>query len=159
MWFDHWLEEIGKETEGRKMGVDSGIFAKKSLKYFWFDRDYNLKGFTHVDDFYEQNEKQCEIAHNIVDLLYRTDKEGALVTSEELCFVAELSKKAWLTSKDDLDRVYYCEKIIEFCKLHPDDLFTVKTDHGDEWPECMDSYQKDTTPRLFNYEEWLKNKQ
>lgn len=33
------------------MGADSSLFALKSKKYYYFDRDYNLRAHDWVDDY------------------------------------------------------------------------------------------------------------
>jgi len=125
------------------MSVDAGIFALRAKKYFWYDRDYNLQGWRYVDPFYDANSEDSERADLILDAMRKSDKENGHVDAEEALFLAELSKRAWESGDlEDSHRIRWCENVIAFIKMFPGDVFSLKSDHGDEWPECCDRYEE-----------------
>ncbi len=125
------------------MGVDSGIFAKNAKKYLWFDRAKNLQGWRYSDAF-DVESKESERAEVIHEAMYRPDSRKSHVSAEEALFLAGVSKKAWLLDNDKSERPRstWCQSVIDFIKLYPNDVFSLKSDHGDEWPDCCNKYEE-----------------
>jgi hypothetical protein len=137
------------------MGVDAGIFAKNAKKYFWFDRANNLLAWTWVDTFWDKFPEESEKADRISDEMYHPDSWNRHVSATDALFVAELSRKACLSSEEDQDHAVWSESVVKFIRMFPEDLFCFKSDHGGEWPECTDEYDE---VRQEEFEELEGNK-
>lgn len=123
------------------MGVDAGIFAEKAKKYFWFDRLKNIEGFNYSDCNWEENLEILQHVREIWGVLSNYGKNP--ISAKDMLFLAHISKLSWENGdEDDRDRALWCDNIINFIKMFPDDIFTIKSDHGDEYPECMDKYEE-----------------
>jgi hypothetical protein len=129
------------------MGADAGIFARNAKKYFWFDREKNMRGWMYTGDeeFFDNNSQECDRAEDLYyEKLCTYDTEDKGCTAEEVKFMAELSKKGWLSDPDadERSRSLWMDCVLKFVGMFPNDLFTVKSDHGSEWPECVDKYEE-----------------
>jgi len=117
------------------MGVDAGLFAKKSKRYFWFDRKDNIRAYWNMESF-EEWKKMETIYGRLTD-----SKEG--VSAEELLPFLKTNIKCW--EKADEDQRYngeWIRHLIKFVKANPDDRFFVITDHDSDWPDILDDYEE-----------------
>jgi hypothetical protein len=123
------------------MGVDAGIFSETNKKFYWFDREKNIRGYENVDGFWDRYPVECGIAS---DIYHKMSDTKFCVTKDEAIYVAELSRRAWLESPNEYgrSRALWCENIIKFINLNNLSLFSLKSDHGPYWPECYDSYTR-----------------
>ncbi len=107
------------------MGIDAGIFAKNTKKYFWFDRLSNIDAYWDLSD-----------EHFIICNLVRTrlmNKENSLTTSEIIYFL-KANVEAW-EAREESQRYHanWVQNIIQFVKQHSDDHFFIAADNDDAY--------------------------
>jgi hypothetical protein len=108
------------------MGVDAGIFAKKSKKYFWFDRLSNIEVHWSVSDSHLFDWLQ-ETRQNIMD------QKNPLPAEKVSPFLHELVTIWELAEEDQRYHGGWVSDCIKFVEAHPDDLFFVASDNGNAY--------------------------
>lgn len=129
------------------MGVDACIFAKKSKKYFYFDRLSNIEKFWDLQSY--------EDSSLTYDLLRKGKGVSALRTLKFL----EETLGVWLKQEAAAEVVPHSgwiEQMITFVKAHKDDEFFVVTDHDEPSMHTFTGKEIDRwSPHPdFGYEEW-----
>lgn len=130
------------------MGRDAGIFAKNAKKFFWFDRAKNIEG--HLYDEASLTQEERDIGQKIYSRALNPDSWNYHVSAQEILRLVDFSRRARYSSDPEYPEEalespcseYYLNKIESFISKFPNDLFSIKTDHGGEWPECCDIYSE-----------------
>ena len=116
------------------MGVDASLFAKKAKKYFYFDRDYNLRSHDWVDDCPED-------AYEIQSGLHKELSSQWLCDSDVIYFLKE-NIEIWKEYGDEEDkcRIYWSKKLIKFVEAHPGDKFFIARDNENMYDLIDEGY-------------------
>jgi len=117
------------------MGQDAGIFAKKSSKYYWFDRLSNIESYwdAKVDD------PTLDKCYDIYTRLLNTN--GA--SKEEVEYLINICEIGWDLREESVRyHIYALHAIRRFIKLYPNDEFFIVSDYNEKWPQICDIYQE-----------------
>lgn len=126
------------------MGQDAGIYALKAKKYYWFDRLKNMQGWMYAAGA-DSGTLEVDRAELIMMRMRKPDKEDDQVDRFDAMLVADLSKTAWLADPDPYhqSRSLWCDKVIQFINMFPNDKFSIKSDEDEEYYSAVgESYEK-----------------
>jgi hypothetical protein len=118
------------------MGVDAAIFAKKSKRYFYVDREYNIL-------LWDRTENHPEDLNSMFDLAaitWNALKYESFSAANLMIILKATIEATPYTETNAKD--YYAKLATKFVELFPDDEFVVTNTNHDEYYEMMNTYKQ-----------------